>query len=524
MKNKFIIYTCFLALINSFSSCSLKDITIDKTTGENKSFLMINNNVIKTTIQLRLFDEGSNTLISKPMVVGISSNKKLVDLKGVYTSVFTTNNGIVNFGIDPNLDISVMDTLKLNIVSTNENREYIPIIKKINLTRVTNKIVVLYHSASKIKAIASTKNEANYSIKVNVASGVSPTYPVLNGQKNGIPDFNLFNVNDVLGISIYNNDDEWINWYYPSNVTAKSDIVAEVKFTDPLDLNTRRGSIGVIYATIEGEQVFTDGFFQIVKRNNTTEGYNATRKGVLVIPKGANLMYIFDYSYKINSDLNTCPAGFNFAFDGIDATSKPEFAYKTSRITPDGKTLIQTIGLAQPTKAFPVFNTDELFYSNNKNKVEFADNLQYDISPKSLDLGGKDACGKTFNFKVTPIVGLNKYNILLRLGCEGKYVNATPSLMLLYKKMGNANYGGLTLANGVATVYLADKTNYDISGTYNSNNISFNFTTNLANTETMRQTTLNSNPDLREAYYTTDANDPFKLNILLYYKSNACPF
>ena len=90
--------------------------------------------------------------------------------------------------------------------------------------------------------------------------------------------------------------------------------------------------------------------------------------------------------------------------------------------------------------------------------------------------------------------------------------------------MGNANYGGLTLANGAATVYLADKTNYDISGTYNSNNISFNFTTNLANTETMRQATLNSNPDLREAYYTTDANDPLKLNILLYYKSNACPF
>ena len=47
MKNKFIIYTCFLAIISTFSSCSINDITVDKTTGEKKSFLMINNNIIK---------------------------------------------------------------------------------------------------------------------------------------------------------------------------------------------------------------------------------------------------------------------------------------------------------------------------------------------------------------------------------------------------------------------------------------------------------------------------------------------
>ena len=524
MKNKIILYTCFLALINSFSSCSIDDITTDKTTGEKKSFIMINNSIIKTTFQIRLFDDATNALITKPMVVGIASNKKLVDLKGIYTNKFITNNGIVNFGIDPNYAISITDTLKLNIVSTNENGEYIPIIKKVNLAKVTNKIVVLYHSASTSNAIASNSDKANFSIQANVASGTSPTYISLNGQKYGNPDYAVRSLNWLLRPQ--NDDDNWTNWYYkisPGNFT--SDIVAEVKFFDALDKNTRTGSIAVYYGKdyYDSEIQNTDGTYETWKNGIKTTGNNS-RKGYLTIPANSYILYLGEGSVKTNSDLNFCTAGFNFSFAGIDATAKPEFAYKTSRTTLQGKTYTQTIGLAQPTKASPVYNTDELYYGNNKNTVEFADNLQYAISPNKLDLGGKDACGKTFNFQVTPIVGLSKYNLLVTAGCSGKNISIAPSLMLLYKKNGSANYGGLTFENGSATVYLADKTNYDISGNYNNNSFDFSFSTDLSNTEAMRQASLNSNPDFKDVTFTKDALDPLKLKVTLLYKENACPF
>ena len=522
MKNKFILYTCFLTLINSFYSCSIDDITTDKVTGEEKSFLMINNSIIKTTFQIRLFDDVTNALITKPMVVGIASNKKLVDLKGIYTNKFITNNGIVNFGIDPNYAISITDTLKLNIVSTNENGEYMPIIKKINLARVTNKIVVLYHSASTRNAIASNSDKANLGIKANVASGTSPTYISLNGQKYGNPNYAVWNLNWLL--KPQNDDDNWYNWYQKSSAGPfTSDIVAEVKFFDELDKNTRTGSIAVYYDDLRSEIQYTDGTYETWKNDIKTTGNNS-RKGYLTIPANSYILYLGEGSVKTNSDLNFCTAGFNFSFAGIDATAKPEFAYKTSRTTLEGKTYTQTIGLAQPTKDNPVYNTDELYYGNNKNTVEFADNLQYAISPNKLDLGGKDACGKTYNFQVTPIVGLSKYKLIISASCSGKNISITPSLMLLYKKSGSANSGGLTFVNGAATVYLADKTNYDITGSFNNNNINFSFTTNLSNTAAMRQASLNSNADLKEVYFTNDASDPLKQKVTLVYKENACPF
>ena len=522
MKNKIILYTCFLALINSFSSCSIDDITTDKTTGEKKSFIMINNSIIKTTFQIRLFDDATNALITKPMVVVIASNKKLVDLEGIYTNKFTTNNGIINFGIDPNYAISITDTLKLNIVSTNDNGEYMPIIKKVNLAKVTNKIVVLYHSASTSNAIASNSDKANFSIQANVASGTSPTYISLNGQKYGNPDYAVRNLNWLL--SPRNNDDNWYNWYQKSSAGPfTSDIVAEVKFSDALDKNTRTGFIEIVYPSGDYEVQYTDGKYDFWQNGKKTTGKNSN-SGFLTIPKNTEIWFLSEGSQKVNSDLNFCTAGFNFSFAGIDATAKPEFAYKTSRTTLEGKTYTQTIGLAQPTKASPVYNTDELYYGNNKNTVEFADNLQYAISPNKLDLGGKDACGKTFNFQVTPIVGLSKYNLLVTAGCSGKNISIAPSLMLLYKKNGSANYGGLTFENGSATVYLADKTNYDISGNYNNNRFNFSFSTDLSNTEAMRQASLNSNPDFKDVTFTKDALDPLKLKVTLLYKENTCPF
>jgi len=522
MKNKIILYTCFLALINSFSSCSIDDITTDKTTGEKKSFIMINNSIIKTTFQIRLFDDATNALITKPMVVVIASNKKLVDLEGIYTNKFTTNNGIINFGIDPNYAISITDTLKLNIASANENGEYMPIFKRVNLAKVTNKIVVLYHSASSRNAIASNSDKANFSIQANVASGTSPTYISLNGQKYGNPDYPLWNVTPYFTKN--NNDDIWVNFYMKKNSgNFTSDIVAEVKFSDALDKNTRTGGIEIVYPSGDYVLQYTDGKYETWINNIQTIGKNSN-SGFLTIPKNTEIYFLAEGSQKVNSDLNFCTAGFNFSFAGIDATAKPEFAYKTSRTTLEGKTYTQTIGLAQPTKASPVYNTDELYYGNNKNTVEFADNLQYAISPNKLDLGGKDACGKTFNFQVTPIVGLSKYNLLVTAGCSGKNISIAPSLMLLYKKNGSANYGGLTFENGSATVYLADKTNYDISGNYNNNRFNFSFSTDLSNTEAMRQASLNSNPDFKDVTFTKDVLDPLKLKVTLLYKENACPF
>lgn len=526
MKNKLIIYTCFLAIMISFSSCSMDDILIDKTTGEKKSFIIINNNIIKTTVQVRLFDDATNALIKKDMVVRIASNKKLVNLKGIYTNQFMTNNGIVNFGVDPNQDISIADPLKLMIVSSNNNVEYNIMMSKVTLTRPTNKIIIVNHSLVTKNSISSNAGITTSGIKATVASGKSPTYLTINGLKPSDASF-------PIGLYDYwspdKNDDIWVNNnFIYRGMPNSSDLIAKVNFYDALDANTRLGQIAYMIDNTNFDYWIsrTDGTFESNISNKYTTGTDLARNGIVVLPKSTKVFLIQNASFLTNSDLNNCPTGFNFAFDGIDVNAKPEFYYKTSRTNPAGKTYIQTVGIAQPTKAIPVYNTDELYYGNNSNTVEFADNAQYTVEPKILNLGGKDACGKTFNFKVTPVVGLVKFNMLVQAQCSGSNTSVAPSLSVMYKKNTSTTYDGLTLSSGQSTLFLADKTNYEIIGSFDSKSINFKFTTDLANFSNMKAASLVDNIDLKDIIYakTVNAAGEMKLDVKLIYKETACPF
>ena len=106
MKKSILKYIAFFIFLTIFTNCTVKDITVDPATGEKKSLLLISPDYLKTIIQVRLRDADTKAFLKNEMVVKVYSNKKVIDFGGYYKNEFTVKNGILNFAIDPNEDIS----------------------------------------------------------------------------------------------------------------------------------------------------------------------------------------------------------------------------------------------------------------------------------------------------------------------------------------------------------------------------------------------------------------------------------
>ena len=529
MKTSILKYIPFFIFIAFLTNCTVKDITVDPATGEKKSLIMISPDYLKTTIQVRLRDVDTKAFLKNEMVVKVYSNKKVIDFGGHYKNEFTVKNGILNFAIDPNEDISTASPLSLRVESSvpgklSTNSVYLPAISTLTMTRPSSKVLLLQHNKLVVNA-----PQAFSGIKP-LSFSSSPAYLSVNGTK-----INQYNIDAPLYGGIYISNPDSYSYLYidpfgflysisnPSSVNFKVNYYPEVdkNLTDyiatfHINNSDNKSNIYKVYSS--GKTILTD------VNNNITESKIQSFDGNIKVP---NMRYLDYLDIKVyTNDIGTCPSGLSFIFDGLD-TYETQFEYVLKRKNINGESYITNIGIANPYFFYPYDITPrDITYSNLSNSVTFANNSQYFIEPQTMDLGGANSCGKNFTFKLTPRKDLTKYKIILKAGCSGKSLSITPNLSTLFKIAGVDIWEGVDFVAGSATLYLSPKGDYNFQGEYNNKNFSFNLSTDLANLEKMRTSTLAANTDIKNLTYTegVTAEKNKMITINLTFSESSCPF
>ena len=113
-----------IAVAMGMSSCNVKEVLTDAN-GQKKSFILFNPNFLLTNYQVRLVDS-LNNFITEDLRIDVLSNKKIVNDEGYYTTSFTTSNGVLNFSVDPNENISASDSIEFAVFVSSDNKKIFP--------------------------------------------------------------------------------------------------------------------------------------------------------------------------------------------------------------------------------------------------------------------------------------------------------------------------------------------------------------------------------------------------------------
>ena len=537
MKTSILKYIPFFIFIAFLTNCTVKDITVDPATGEKKSLIMISPDYLKTTIQVRLRDADTKAFLKNEMVVKVYSNKKVIDFGGHYKNEFTVKNGILNFAIDPNEDISTASPLSLRVESSvpgklNANSTYLPNMYNLILTSPNSKVILLEHN----KFVASA-SQAFSGIKPLSFSSI-PTYLTINDSIIKISDRTFYYD------KIFSNPDLYIESYFEGpyfnikynvkNLRFKINYMPGInKFLNDysvlfnyesknnLDNQLIQSSVYTVFKS--GKTILNDEY------NKITESKIQPFNGDIILPNLESLTYFKIKVY--TNDIGTCPAGYSFSFSGL-GNNGTQLEYTRSRTNVNGEKYITGMGIVKingMVSATPSDATErDILFGKLANSISFLPNSQYSVEPQTMDLGDSSSCGKTFNFKLTPNVNLTKYKIILKAGCSGKNISITPNLSALFKGslLDDLHLEGVEFIAGSTTLYLTPKGDYNFQGEYNGKNFNFNLSTDFSNLANMRLTTLASNPDLKDLMYSNmmTVNGVKLITVNLTFKESSCPF
>ena len=530
------------------SGCNVKEVLTDAN-GQKKSFILFNPNFLLTNYQIRLVDS-LNNFITEDLRVDVLSNKKIVNDEGYYTKSFTTSNGLVNFSVDPNENISAADSIEFSVLVSSDNQKIYPAkikykgsskfdrIFKLRLTKVPSNIFI-----SSIKSSLSTVNSGNkmplgyYSqIKEKISfDGVqidlnSPSTFKYNGLiKSG---YNRWMI-DSYGYDNYTKYEEYLLWNLSSPKQSNSNTKLKIFYDNIVDLNTRKYSVSLYYNDINGNKLDLT-----VNKDGSTNYYSGSKwintpslsnwDGNINLESGTTLKYLYLTSYVSNSELRDCPQGFNFNFTNISKETSPEFEYIAYRNDEaDKRFYISNAGVAKVDAKNPTYNTGEILYSNISNKVVFKANSQYYVEPSTIMLDGSGACASKTDIKIIPKANMVKYKLAIEAQCKESNYAVTPSINMLFRKKGSKEWEGLTVKNGIGTIYLENNAEYEVTGTAGKTKLNFDFSNNPASFDTQKASSLSKNPDLSNMIYsiTDDANEAGTkiLKMKVVYNQVGCP-
>lgn len=530
------------------SGCNVKEVLTDAN-GQKKSFILFNPNFLLTNYQIRLVDS-LNNFITEDLRVDVLSNKKIVNDEGYYTKSFTTSNGLVNFSVDPNENISAADSIEFSVLVSSDNQKIYPAkikykgsskfdrIFKLRLTKVPSNIFI-----SSIKSSLSTVNSGNkmplgyYSqIKEKISfDGVqidlnSPSTFKYNGLiKSG---YNRWMI-DSYGYDNYTKYEEYLLWNLSSPKQSNSNTKLKIFYDNIVDLNTRKYSVSLYYNDINGNKLDLT-----VNKDGSTNYYSGSKwintpslsnwDGNINLESGTTLKYLYLTSYVSNSELRDCPQGFNFNFTNISKETSPEFEYIAYRNDEaDKRFYISNAGVAKVDAKNPTYNTGEILYSNISNKVVFKANSQYYVEPSTIMLDGFGACASKTDIKIIPKANMVKYKLAIEAQCKESNYAVTPSINMLFRKKGSKEWEGLTVKNGIGTIYLENNAEYEVTGTAGKTKLNFDFSNNPASFDTQKASSLIKNPDLSNMIYsiTDDANEAGTkiLKMKVVYNQVGCP-
>lgn len=559
-------------LLSTLSSCDVEKIIDDNF--KEKSLVVVAPDFIKNRVTVVFEDAETGEIIDEDLDVSVVSSKKIIDLSGHYKNTFEVKNGMLQFAVDPNEVVSKEDPLyiKFNSRKVFISNKVLKGDKEKMLLRipVSSFEIQLNLDNKQGKFIQETLRARDFfELRFNDSSYIefnskfyNPKYFSTDGffladqVGNNIdltenfpsaPNFVMVGFDGIawpLVDFMYDYSKE--NYFKKiendlviSVIESKNDAFSNLEnymlavIYQPPSLST-----GVIKVFLHKDGKLTQdyykdelgiGFFtHLIKTKDQYPGPNLKS---LQIPAGSTLWAAWFEFWPKDSNIIQCKEGFNFNFEGLSSEDRPNLLYKTVR----NNGLNSYVGYANPTSVNSTHNTTALVeshtYGKHSNKVVFAENSQYLISPQEMDLGGEEACGKTFDFKVFPKEGLEKYKLNLQFQCPGDDYSTAPSVSARFNKVGDGIPSEIiTLENGSANLYLEENRFYKVSGSFNDSEFDFTFTNNQSEIQEAIRRTLAENKNLLNIYYfqrevkDEDGNFLYNLiNAIVTFKEGGCP-
>ncbi len=528
------------------SGCNVKEVLTDAN-GQKKSFILFNPNFLLTNYQVRIVDS-LNNFITEDLRIEVLSNKKIVNDEGFYKESFITSNGVLNFSVDPNENISVTDSIEFSVLVSSDNQKIIPAklkykgsskfdrIFKMTVIKapINNTSSIQSFTASNLSEKKSFVDEYMFKEKITI-NGEDLAFRNKYGfvfLNNVDPAFRSW----ILGYQSYNstNYSTYDIFNLSSNLRSINNTNITVTYRNIVDLNTMDYILDFLGSDINNKRIDLS-----VYRNGTTVYFNGSKwiqtppiknwDGNITFPIGTKLTAMFLESRLVNTELKDCPQGFNFNFTNIPKDASPEFEFIAYRNDDtDKRFYISNAGVAKVDEKNPSYNTGEILYSNISNKVVFKENSQYYLEPNTLLLNGAVACNSKTDIKIIPRANMVKYKLVIEAQCKESNFAITPSNNLLFRKKGTKEWEGLTIKNGIGTIYLENNAEYEVAGTSGKYKLDFNFSNNPASFETQKTTSLSKNSDLNNMIYSIedDAKESGTklLKMKIIFNQSGCPF
>jgi hypothetical protein len=536
-----------IASILGMSGCNVKEVLTDAN-GQKKSFILFNPNFLLTNYQIRLVDS-LNNFITEDLRVEVLSNKKIVNDEGYYTKSFTTSNGLVNFSVDPNENISATDSIEFSVLVSSDNQKIYPARLRYKGVSKFDRIFKLRMEKVPSNAFISTGKSSLSSQNLGSKMPFDATNPVrekisFDGIELDPNSPGLFKTNPFLKLGFNNwafsnygynrsyNYEEYLFWNYSIPKKSTSNTTLKISYNN-VDRITRNYAIDLHYI-----DKYDNLLTMTVNKDGSTNfydgsGYITTRPipnydGNIIFESGTTLKFFYIKSNEINQELKYCPQGFNFNFTNISKETSPEFEYFVYRNDDtDKRFYISQLGVAKVESKNPTYNTDELWYSNISNKVVFKENSQYYLEPNTLLLNGAGACNSKTDIKIIPKTNMVKYKLAIEAQCKESNYAVTPTINMLFRKKGSKEWEGLTVKNGIGTIYLENNAEYEVTGNAGKTKLNFDFSNNPASFDTQKASSLSKNPDLNNMIYSIsdDTNETGTkiLKMKVVYNQAGCP-
>jgi hypothetical protein len=527
------------------SGCNVKEVLTDAN-GQKKSFILFNPNFLLTNYQIRIVDS-LNNFITEDLRVEVLSNKKIVNDEGYYTQSFITSNGVLNFSVDPNENISATDSIEFSVLVSSDNQKIIPTKLKYKGSSKFDRIFKLTVNKTPNNNTSSIQsyNASNSTTKKSFADDYTFKEKItINGEELAFRNKDnlafLYNIDPAFRIWILDKPNNSTNYstYNIINVTGNlrsiNNTNIKVSYRNIVDLNTMDYILNFLGSDINNKQIYLS-----VYRNGATNYFNGSKfiktlpiknwDGNIAFPIGTRLTNIQVVSRLVNTELKDCPQGFNFNFTNIPKEASPEFEFIAYRNDDtDKRFYISNAGVAKVDEKNPTYNTGEILYSNISNKVVFKNNSQYYLEPSTVMLSGDGACRSKSDIKIIPRANMVKYKLVIEAQCKESNFSVTPSNNLLFRKKGTIEWEGLSIKNGISTVYLENNAEYEVTGTSGKYKLDFNFSNNPASFETQKTTSLSKNSDLNNMLYSIE-NDAKEagtklLKMKIIFNQGTCPF
>ena len=490
---------------------------------DDKQLLVLSPDFADTSVQLVFRDPETLAVIDEDFEVTIYANKRLVDLNGNYKNEFIARGGVMEFSVSPEETVSESDPLEIIVEAIASNTmQQIPFYTTSIKRKGLNSLMLAPISIPSGVELGSNRFLSEDKKENNLLISKELKDPQLalrfNGQsiENGV---------DYSGASFfgYNNYD-WDDGFGFTNIGA----LRGRKLTKPLEISVS-GPTSFFSYDLELTFLNEDGArvrYTVDKNGYTSyqryiksggsyslfdsaEGMDPTYNHILGIAEGVEILNIL-FFYYYERDLKSCPRGFNLQFDGLEGGEKTNLIYKATR------------DRSQSVFAFASFNVDTPSFQYNSlqdgsasathyisvetNTLEFAENSQYIIEPRVIDLGGEELCGNTYTVTLKRRDTHKMHNINLSMRNENQNVGVALTFSALLRKQGqsDAAWETVNFKQGSTSVYLEEGGTYEVKLTLADEPFEFTFTNDLSLVEAAVQATKRNVSRIKDITYTIE--------------------